>query len=295
MLLKLFPCLLGEEEHRKKAGIYVFCSAGNSGYNPDRSTVGFPANDKNTIAVASLDSNGERSSFSSVGEEVDFTGPGRSIWSTYKGDQLASLSGTSMSNPNVVGAACWLLSIFEEITTQDQLYAFMKEYITDLGAPEKDKFFGWGAPKVAPYLDEEPDDPEPPTPPQPENELGVREGGFAMRWRFSEESTDKIMQVSDIKLKVSGTTSRQELYDDTQKLLKERMFKYNHRLVVSSEVDEHFILMFIARIVELQARTLGLTVEVTYIEGTSHTHRSYFIDDFSFVRARGLDYSIEEI
>ena len=43
--------------------------------------------------------------FSNYGAVIDIAAPGAKIYSTYKGDTYATMSGTSMASPHVAGAA----------------------------------------------------------------------------------------------------------------------------------------------------------------------------------------------
>lgn len=101
-----------------KAGITFVVAAGNSG--KDASTFS-PANNPNVIAVSAIgDSDGKcggtgpstgfgrddtLASFSNYGAVVDMAAPGTKIYSTYKGNSYATMSGTSMASPHVAGAA----------------------------------------------------------------------------------------------------------------------------------------------------------------------------------------------
>ena len=82
-------------------GVTVVCAAGNSGVQ----TEFYPAAYEEAIAVASIDSDDEKSSFSNYGTWVDICAPGASIHSTFFDNTYAFCSGTSMASPEVAGVA----------------------------------------------------------------------------------------------------------------------------------------------------------------------------------------------
>jgi subtilisin len=84
----------------------VVAAAGNSGEGRGgRSTVGYPAAYDSVIAVAAVDQNNNRASFSSTGPTVELSAPGVNVLSTTPGNNYASYNGTSMASPHVAGVA----------------------------------------------------------------------------------------------------------------------------------------------------------------------------------------------
>jgi len=84
-------------------GIFVALAAGNesddaNNHSPAR------ANGLNVWTISACDVNDNFASFSNYGNPpIDYCAPGVSILSTYKGDALATMSGTSMAAPHACG------------------------------------------------------------------------------------------------------------------------------------------------------------------------------------------------
>ena len=113
-----------------KADILTIIAAGNSANNND-SVASYPSNTstlvgtttttaasyEGVIAVASLDSSGAMSSFSSYGKNsVDIAAPGAGIMSSVPNNTYASYSGTSMATPHVTGSIALLASKYPNAT-----------------------------------------------------------------------------------------------------------------------------------------------------------------------------------
>ena len=111
---------LGGDEHASSlelavdfaydAGCVLVAATGNSG----REAVAYPAKYDNVIAVGATDSNDNRASFSTYGEELDLMAPGVDIRSTYPGDSTYEDSGTSMATPFVAGLASLMVSYYQQ-------------------------------------------------------------------------------------------------------------------------------------------------------------------------------------
>jgi subtilisin len=133
-------------EAASAAGVLVVSAAGNSGCCD---TVLYPAKLPGSMAVAAVDANDQRASFSSTGMELDVAAPSVAILSTVPTGSCKlcdpsgyrTLSGTSMATPHVSGTGTLLMS--RGLTNQrawDQISGTAK----DLGSAGLDQFYGWG-------------------------------------------------------------------------------------------------------------------------------------------------------
>jgi subtilisin family serine protease len=105
-------------------GIVVVNSAGNYGFNSSHNTLGAPADGDSIITAGAVESNGQRSSFSSVGPTVDgrikpdvmAMGDGVVVASPSNDHQYTTASGTSFSCPLTAGVAALILSVNSNLT-----------------------------------------------------------------------------------------------------------------------------------------------------------------------------------
>lgn len=115
-------------EHARNSGTLVI-AAGNNNYGGE---VGYPAAFPNTVAISAMgrvgtvptgsqpevdlssdegsDANNRLATFTSVGKQVDYIGPGVGVISTIPGNLYGQLSGTSMACPVVSGCMASILA-----------------------------------------------------------------------------------------------------------------------------------------------------------------------------------------
>lgn len=159
-------------------GVIVYAAAGNAGYTEDENSIGYPGRYPEVITIASIGKQGDPSSFSSAGDQVDITAPGESVLSTVP-NGYARMSGTSMATPHVCGVGSLLVSMHTGVfaagraSNQGLMESFLQEYAKDMHETGFDVRTGFGAPIVTGYLDKSPDkpeDPEEPDTPEPPKE-----------------------------------------------------------------------------------------------------------------------------
>ncbi len=131
-------------------GIFVANSAGNAGYDPNQNTIGAPADGDSVMAIGSVTSTGERSSFSSVGPSYDgrikpdLMAMGSHNYVACNGSNSCYSdfgSGTSWSCPLAAGAAALLLQVAPNLTPM-QLASVLKNTASNSTNPNN--LYGWG-------------------------------------------------------------------------------------------------------------------------------------------------------
>lgn len=127
-----------------RRGILVVASAGNNGRpRGDGDTVEAPARIQEAMAVAALTRTNKRAPFSATGPAIDIAAPGVQILSTYKGNQYAVLSGTSMAAPHVSGAAAIFKRKYPHMSPR-HLAHWLQSKAIDLPPKGKDPLTGFG-------------------------------------------------------------------------------------------------------------------------------------------------------
>jgi serine protease AprX len=130
-------------------GMIVVCSAGNSGSDLSWRYITAPADVDGVLATGSINSAGERSSFSSFGPTADgrlkpdvvALGSGTSV--VKPSGAVGSASGTSLASPLVACLAAGLVQAFPKASNQD-IYKAIINSSNRLDKP--DNTFGYGVP-----------------------------------------------------------------------------------------------------------------------------------------------------
>jgi type VII secretion-associated serine protease mycosin len=122
--------------------VVVVAAAGNNG---DGAAPVYPGAYDEAIAVAAVDSNRNRASFSNTGSYVDISAPGVSIVSTYgsAANAYASMSGTSMATPYAAAAAALVVAAKPSASAAD-VRSYLLGSADDLGAAGFDNWYGNG-------------------------------------------------------------------------------------------------------------------------------------------------------
>lgn len=148
IMAKYFPKTKKKILEAYSHNIYMFAAAGNEGVNH----INFPAFMNEIFCIVAINNKEEHAPFSNTGPEVDFSGLGVNVMSTYLNSSYASLSGTSMATPDVAAIAALILSkhlngkICGETPVTDfwQMREHLIRICTDIGPTGYDPIFGWG-------------------------------------------------------------------------------------------------------------------------------------------------------
>jgi len=123
--------------------ILLVAAAGNDG----NSSLSYPASYDAVVSVAAVDSGKNRASYSQYNAQVEISGPGSSVYSTYPSSSYATLSGTSMATPHVAGAAALVWS-FHPQCSASQIRNALNATAEDRGSAGRDNYYGYGLVRV---------------------------------------------------------------------------------------------------------------------------------------------------
>ena len=153
------PSLDSKLSWAESQGTIVFAASGN-----DNTSVYYPAAYSSVVAVAAINSDGSRASYSNYGPEIDISAyvgsTGGVGGATYQGSytcfpcnpfttNFTSFSniwaiGTSFASPQAAGMAAMVLSV-EPTLTKSEVTTYMYNNAIDVGTAGKDNNSGWGA------------------------------------------------------------------------------------------------------------------------------------------------------
>ena len=130
-------------QYANSKGTIVFAAAGN--YAQNGNPVTYPAAYPEAVAVAAVDSFGNRAAFSSYGSYVDLAAPGVGILSAWGNadNAYASASGTSMATPFAAAAAALVIAAHPTLTVAE-VRNRLESTATDIGPAGNDIYTGHG-------------------------------------------------------------------------------------------------------------------------------------------------------
>lgn len=124
-------------------GIIIVCAAGNYGTGDNGRINVVPSDYDSTISVISVDRNNQKPQSSCYGSLKDISAPGEAIYSTVKGGNYASMSGTSMAAPGITGIIAMMYSLDSSLDV-GKVRGVLRNTATDIGTPGYDIYTGAG-------------------------------------------------------------------------------------------------------------------------------------------------------
>ena len=121
-------------------GLTVVVASGNDGRS---NRISAPACASRAIAIGAVDKSDNDAPYSNGGSELDVVAPGTGITSTYPGNRLAILTGTSMATPHAAGVAALILEANSELSPS-QVQTILRNTAVDLGSAGFDYAYGYG-------------------------------------------------------------------------------------------------------------------------------------------------------
>ncbi|KAJ5111960.1 alkaline serine protease [Penicillium argentinense] len=110
-----------------KSGIFLSAAAGNEAQDASNSS---PASAQSVCTIAASKESDGSASFTNFGSVVDLYAPGKDITAAFPGGGSKTLSGTSMADPHVAGAAAYLMAL--EGVTSDKAWPVLSSLLSRL-------------------------------------------------------------------------------------------------------------------------------------------------------------------
>jgi hypothetical protein len=126
-------------EIAQNAGIKIFASGGNDGYEQ----LSYPAAYPGVVGVGAVDANGTYLNFSNTGN-VSITAPGLDLLTAWTGGQNVYFTGTSASSPIGAGVLAATMSQGGSRISGSMAYDRVTANLNDAGAPGNDSYYGGG-------------------------------------------------------------------------------------------------------------------------------------------------------
>lgn len=124
----------------QNAGIKIFASTGNEGYDQ----VAYPAGYEGVVAVGAVDANGAHLDFSNSGN-VTLVAPGLDLVTAWTGGKSVYFTGTSASSPIGAGVLAAAMSNGGQKISTSKAYNTLADNLNEAGAPGVDSFYGGGS------------------------------------------------------------------------------------------------------------------------------------------------------
>lgn len=121
------------------SGMLLVAAAGNAG----NTSFSYPASYDAVVSVAAVDSNKNLASFSQRNSQVEISGPGVNVASTWINSGYRSISGTSMASPHVAGVAALVWSNHPQCTNT-QIRNVLNLTAERRGTSGRNTSYGWG-------------------------------------------------------------------------------------------------------------------------------------------------------
>ncbi len=122
--------------------VNVVAAAGNKGVDLDNVYI-TPACIDSAITVSATDKNDKLASFSNYDSTIDIAAPGQNIKSCYLNNTYTSMSGTSMSAPQVSAGLAILQTVFLD-KPADECEEMIKDYAIAMSELENHNYYGAG-------------------------------------------------------------------------------------------------------------------------------------------------------